>query len=185
MKDIDEFYNELVEFTFELEEECEEKSFELVGHIIQLMIFDAKLLKSYEVSTRLDTLIETKETAITTIEIIRLMAEEAYHNNNFEDLFSYYIDALEISNLLCDYDIYYAMLIDYQLCIKEDNLNILAFNTRCESLDDYTRVMLNHFDNVKREKQNIDISMAGRMKLVKKDRKIVRKGSKYLKKIKK
>ena len=181
MKTLDEIYNNIVEMIYELLEECEDKSIELVNYIYSLMLFNPKLLNSYEVSTRLDTLIEVKETIVSTLEIVRLKSLDKYQSNNREELLKCYVNILEIENLLCEYNNYFYLLKDYQLCIENDNLDSLIYNISCNSALDYIKVMFNHFHNVKEEKENIDISLENRMKLVKKSFNMAKKSGNYLK----
>ena len=185
MMSLDELYNNIIEMVFEILEDCEEQTIELINYIFFLMVFNHKLLNSHEVSIRLDTLNDVKKAIVTSLFALDLKIQDAYNSNNREELLMCYIDILEIDNLLLGFNNYFGLLKDYQLCIEKDNLDTFIFNNCSSSVDDYIRVMNSHFNNIENEKENINISLESRIELVRSSMQIVKDNNKYLKKLKK
>ena len=113
------------------------------------------------------------------LEAIMLVGDDAYNSNNLLDLSECYVDVLKIENLFCDYDSYFNLLKNYQLCIDEHNVNSFVSKLLCHDYEDYIKLISNHFSLVLEEKYNTSISLVEGMNLVKKDNRLV---IKYLKK---
>ena len=179
MNRIDILYNRLVEMIYELEEESEERRIELINYVFFLMTFNPKLLNSPEMSQRLDVLVSSNDTIITILEEIMVAGENAYNSNNLLELIDSYTDTLKIKDLLSEYDSYFNLVKNYQLCIDEHNINSFVSKLLPHNYDDYIKLISNHFSLVLEEKYNNNISLVEGMKLVKEDNRLV---IKYLKK---
>ena len=94
MMSLDELYNNIIEMVFEILEDCEEQTIELINYIFFLMVFNHKLLNSHEVSIRLDTLNDVKKAIVTSLFALDLKIQDAYNSNNREELLMCYIRLL-------------------------------------------------------------------------------------------
>ena len=183
MKTIDELYKETIEIIEEIEDRDYKNREDLVNFILSNLPFDSKFLNSPEVYVRIDTLVNTSNAIISTIEAIACVLDISYEISDIKSLKSCYSDALYIDDLYYDYEDYQDTLLSYQDCIEEFVMNHFALRNCNNTYDNYIELITRYFELVEEEKNNNAFAKENQMRLVKKDRKLVSLGRKYLKKL--
>ena len=182
MKKEDIIFNKIIEMTYSLSEELEERKIDLVSFVIFNSIFNPDILNCPEISSRVDVLVDTTNIMNSILDSISILSLRSYKEDDINSLGSYYVDALKIDNLCFDYDSYYALLLNYYYClIEHSHIHLLDDSTYEDCID----TIIEHFISLANEECNIEITREEEMKIRAQDKHLIKLRKEYLKKIEK
>ena len=107
-------YNHLVETLFNLEMEGIEIREEIVEFDLENILKNQELLIDPEISDRITILADSSNIAVEVLDRIAISAEQGFEEKDCSSLGFNYCNALIISNLYINHDIYLSLLNDYR-----------------------------------------------------------------------